>query len=146
MKHTHVLSFAFNLQALQAYLLLQQDYSEVSQDRHTSRVGFFPFCVNWPEHVRPRQRLWGSAELLLICTCIQDFSLYVPQGQSACPYRLCWASSSGCSQSLSLHQTNAFISIFIPNSRIQATAPVWKPFMPEVVLKVYVLMESLLRK
>lgn len=41
MKHTHVLSFAFSLQALHAYLLLQQDYSQVSQDRHASRVFFF---------------------------------------------------------------------------------------------------------
>lgn len=94
MKHEHVLFFAFSLQPLQAYLFLQQDYPQVSQDRHTSRVFFSPFFVRWPERVKPRQRLWGSAELLSVCPCIEDFSFCVPQGHSACPYRLCWTFSS----------------------------------------------------
>lgn len=89
----------------------------------TYKQGIFsPFCVNWPEHARPRQRLWSSAELLLICTCIEDFSLYLPQG--------CLPAHTGsaghphlanCSQplELSLLQTNAFISIFISTTEFR---------------------------
>lgn len=49
MRHTHILSFAFSLQALQAYLLLQLEYSHLTGQTGSHRTdiqagwGFFPF-------------------------------------------------------------------------------------------------------
>lgn len=139
MKHAHVLSFAFTLQALQAYLLLQQDYPQVSQDRHISRVFFPPFlCIGlnvWGQDrdCEVQQSCCQSAHVLRTfhSVCLKA-TLPAHTGSAGHPHL------PNCSQSLqlSLLQINAFISIFIFNSRIQATAPVWKPFMSEVVLKV----------
>lgn len=96
----------------------------------TYKQGIFPpFCVHWPEHARPRQGLGGSAGLLLVCPCIEDFPFCVPPGHSACSYRLCWHPHlPNCSQSLQLSflQTNAFISI--SSSRSQAYSSSVKTF------------------
>lgn len=116
---------------------------------------FFPYFRTWPEHVRPRQQVWGSAELQLICTCIRDFSLChmcrksmppVYRGPGGHPYL------ARCSHlfELPLLQTTLFyldnlyhLHHLLSISRIQATAPRQKPFMTEIVLKAQVLMESL---
>lgn len=82
----------------------------------TYREVFFPLCGNWPERVRPSQRVWGSAELQLICTRMEDSLHYL------CPSPVPIYTGSGGHPCLARHsqllelsllQTNGFISIYL---------------------------------
>lgn len=108
-KHAHTPSFAFSL-PLPCKLVYFWNRIILRTYRTDIQRGFFPFCGNWPEHVRPSQQVWGSAELQLICTHMEDSSLHYICLKASPPIHTGSGGHPRLARCSQLLQTNRFIS------------------------------------